>query len=60
MVFSFGWIHLYFRVVPDAVTKPDWLTTDQDQINLRMRHAARFDHVFDRRFFMQRALNTPT
>jgi hypothetical protein len=39
------------RVGPKRIMKIDGLPTNEDQIDFRMRHAARFDHILDRRFF---------
>ena len=40
------WKDLYFCVVGQRVIKTDCLFTDQDQINLRVRNAARLNDIF--------------
>ena len=42
------------------VMKIDGLPINEDQIDFRMRHAARFDHILDRRLFAQAAFDPLT
>ena len=44
-------ININIHIRSECVIKIDRLPIDEDQINLRMRHAARLDHILYRRFF---------
>ena len=47
----------HLRIVGERIIEIDRLRIQQNQINFRMRHPTRFDHVFGRCFFRQRALD---
>ena len=49
--------NLYFCVVCQRLLKTDCLFVDQDQINLRVRNATRFNDVFYGRLFCERPLD---
>ena len=49
--------NLHLCVARQRVIKTDGLPIHQDRIHLRMRDAARFDDIFDRRLFVQTPFN---
>src|SRR4029453_8376948 len=46
-------VNVDIRIFHDRVREIDWLFVYKNQIDFGMRDAARFDHVFHRRFFAQ-------
>jgi hypothetical protein len=50
-------VNVDIRIFHDRVREIDWLFVYKNQIDFRMRDAARFDHIFHRRFFAQVAVD---